>query len=158
DGNPYELYDYRQGEYRTRGDGDTLARLRLQETQSPKVTMQGVSDCRAFSTGYKFTLRDHYREELNQAYVLTGIWHNARQGDTYRSDSGDDFDYENRFECIPYSTPYRPARVTPHPIVYGSQTAVVVGPSGEEIYSDKYGRVKVQFHWDRQGKKNENSS
>ena len=157
-GTPYELYDYRQGEYRTRGDGDTLARLRLQETQAPTVTASGVSDCRAFSTGYKFTLRDHYRDDLNQAYVLTSLWHSARQGGSYRSGEDVEYNYENRFECIPFSTPFRPARVTPHPIVYGTQTALVVGPSGEEIYCDKYGRVKVQFFWDREGKKDENSS
>jgi type VI secretion system secreted protein VgrG len=157
-GTPYELYDYRQGEYLTRGDGDTLARVRLQETQAPKLTAYGVSDCRAFCTGYKFTLQEHYREDLNQPYVLTSLSHFARQGGSYRSGENVEYIYENRFEAIPYSTPYRPPRVTPHPVVYGSQTAVVVGPSGEEIYCDKYGRVKVQFHWDREGKKNENSS
>jgi type VI secretion system secreted protein VgrG len=157
-GSPYELYDYRQGEYRTRGDGDTLARLRLQETLAPQVTVHGVSDCRAFTTGYKFTLKEHYRDDLNQAYVLTSLWHNARQGGSYRSGEDLEYIYENRFECLPYSTPYRPPRVTPHPLIYGSQTAVVVGPAGEEIYTDKYGRVKVQFHWDREGKKDENSS
>jgi type VI secretion system secreted protein VgrG len=157
-GTPYELYDYRQGEYRTRGDGDSLARIRLQETQAPAVVARGVSDCRAFSTGYKFTLRDHYREDLNQAYVLTSLWHTARQGGSYRSGEDEQFNYENHFECIPFKTPFRPARVTPHPVVYGSQTAVVVGPAGEEIYTDKYGRVKVQFHWDREGKKDANSS
>jgi type VI secretion system secreted protein VgrG len=157
-GNPYELYDYRQGEYKTRGDGDSLARIRLQETQTPTVVAHGVSDCRAFATGYKFALHEHYRDDLNQAYVLTSLWHNVRQGGSYRSGDSEEYIYENRFECIPFNTPYRPPRVTPHPIVYGTQTAVVVGPSGEEIYCDKYGRVKVQFHWDREGKKDENSS
>ena len=71
---------------------------------------------------------------------------------------GEELTYRNSFECIPFSTPYRPPRVTPEPFVQGCQTAVVVGPGGEEIYTDKYGRVKVQFHWDREGKKNENSS
>ena len=71
---------------------------------------------------------------------------------------GEELTYRNSFECIPFSTPFRPARVTPEPFVQGCQTAVVVGPGGEEIYTDKYGRVKVQFHWDREGKKNENSS
>jgi type VI secretion system secreted protein VgrG len=155
---PYELYDYRPGEYRTRGDGDSLARIRLQETQMPAVAGHGASDCRAFTSGAKFTLREHYREPLNQAYVLTSVRHSARQGGNYRSGDETEFHYENSFTCIPYSTPYRPARVTPHPIVHGAQSAVVVGPAGEEIFTDKYGRVKVQFHWDREGKKNENSS
>ena len=155
---PYELYDYRPGEYRTRGDGDSLARIRLQEAQTPGVAAHGTSDCRAFTSGYKFTLREHYREALNQAYVLTSVRHSARQGGNYRSGDETEFQYENAFECIPYSTPFRPGRTTPHPIVHGAQTAVVVGPEGEEIFTDKYGRVKVQFHWDREGKKNENSS
>src|SRR5262249_15127350 len=69
--------------------------------------------------------------------------------------------YHARFTCIPYGegqAPYRPPRLTPKPIVHGSQTAIVVGPSGEEIFTDKYGRVKVQFHWDREGKYNSTSS
>jgi type VI secretion system secreted protein VgrG len=155
---PYELYDYRPGEYRTRGDGDALARIRLQEAQAPAVAAHGNSDCRAFTSGYKFTLKDHYRDALNQAYVLTSVRHSARQGGNYRSGDETEFHYENGFTCIPYSTPYRPSRITPHPIVHGAQTAVVVGPDGEEIFTDRYGRVKVQFHWDREGKRNENRS
>src|SRR5262249_2594202 len=68
------------------------------------------------------------------------------------------FVYSNAFECVPASVPFRPLRLTPKPNVQGCQTAVVVGPSGEEIFTDKYGRVKVQFFWDREGKKNEDSS
>jgi type VI secretion system secreted protein VgrG len=68
------------------------------------------------------------------------------------------FSYANNFTCIPFDTPYRPPRNTPKPEVRGTQTAIVVGPAGEEIYPDKYGRVKVQFHWDRKGKRNEDSS
>src|SRR5262249_43425535 len=66
--------------------------------------------------------------------------------------------YSNAFICIPDSVDYRPSRQTPRPVVRGVQTAVVVGPHGSEIYTDKYGRVKVQFFWDRRGKKDENSS
>src|SRR5439155_1317895 len=66
--------------------------------------------------------------------------------------------YDNTFTCVPFAVPFRPARVTPRPVVYGSQTAVVVGLAGEEIDTDKYGRIKVQFHWDREGKKDQNSS
>src|SRR5207237_8979689 len=66
--------------------------------------------------------------------------------------------YANSFRCIPAALPYRPLRRTPQARVEGTQTAVVMGPSGEEIFTDKYGRVKVQFFWDRQGKKDANSS
>jgi type VI secretion system secreted protein VgrG len=92
--------------------------------------------------------------------VLTAVSLDASQGGDFRSGAvaGEEFDFRNHFECIPYSTPFRPARVTPRPVISGAQTAVVVGQSGEEIWTDKYGRVKVQFHWDRYGKADENSS
>jgi type VI secretion system secreted protein VgrG len=156
--NPYEIYDY-PGEYRIRAEGDRLARIRLQEQTLPCVVSQGSSGCRHFTSGFKFTLEDHYRKDLNQPYLVTAVRHTAHQTDyQVGGGGGDEMTYQNNFECIPFSTPFRPARVTPQPFVQGCQTAVVVGPGGEEIYTDKYGRVKVQFHWDREGKKNENSS
>jgi type VI secretion system secreted protein VgrG len=122
--------------------------------------MQGAGGCRYFSTGFQFTLQDHYRTDLNQPYLLTAMRHVASQGDDYESghQTGEGLTYRNTFECIPFSTLFRPARLTPQPTVQGCQTAVVVGPAGQEIHTDNYGRVKVQFHWDREGKKNENSS
>lgn len=158
--NPYEIYEF-PGEYRVRPAGDKLAKIRLQEQTVPGAVIQGGGGCRYFSSGYKFTLEDHYRANLNQAYVLTAVRHIATQGGSYQVGGGggaEELTYRNSFECIPFSTPYRPPRVTPEPFVQGCQTAVVVGPGGEEIYTDKHGRVKVQFHWDREGKKNENSS
>jgi type VI secretion system secreted protein VgrG len=157
--NPYEIYEY-PGEYRVRPDGESLAKIRLQEQTTPAIVFQGAGGCRYFNTGYQFTLKDHYRSDLNQAYLLTSIRHMASHGAGFQvgGAAGEEPTYRNSFECIPFSTPYRPPRVTPEPKVQGCQTAVVVGPGGEEIYTDKYGRVKVQFHWDREGKKNENSS
>jgi len=155
--NPYEIYEY-PGEYRVRGDGDRLARIRLQEQTTPCVVSQGASGCRHFSCGTKFTLEDHYRKDLNTDYLITSVRHVATQTDYQAGGSGEELTYRNSFECIPAAVPFRPQRVTPQPFVQGCQTAVVVGPGGEEIYTDKYGRVKVQFHWDREGKKNENSS
>jgi type VI secretion system secreted protein VgrG len=157
----YELYDY-PGEYTKRAAGDNLVRVRLQETETPYQVAYGSSDCRAFTSGYKFNLTDHYRGSQNQPYALTLVRHSASQGGDFRSRSmatnDDEFSYRNNFECIPGSTPFRPSRLTPEPVVQGAQTAVVVGPSGEEIFTDKYGRIKVQFHWDREGKLDENSS
>src|SRR5262249_360104 len=66
--------------------------------------------------------------------------------------------YRNQYRCIPADVPFRPPRTTPRPVVHGSQTAIVTGPAGMEIYPDEHGRVKVQFHWDREGKHDENSS
>lgn len=154
----WEIYDF-PGEYAKRADGDKLVKVRLQEQQTPKCTARGTSDCRSFGVGYKFTLTEHYRGDLNQDYVLTALRHSGHHNLGFTSGTGDtDPVYENSFECVPASTPIRPQRRTPVPVVQGCQTAMVVGPDGEEIFTDQYGRVKVQFHWDREGKKNENSS
>src|SRR5215470_7468680 len=155
--NPYEIYEY-PGEYRVRGDGDRLARVRLQEQTARTSISQGASGCRHFTSGFQFALQDHYRKDLNTPYLLTAVRHAATQGSYEAGGTSEELSYRNSFECMPFSIPYRPQRLTPQPFVQGCQTAVVVGPGGEEIYTDKYGRVKVQFHWDREGKKNENSS
>lgn len=157
----YEIYDF-PGDYLKRTDGNTLTRMRLEEHQSSQTLGHGESNCRAFGVGYKFELEDHYRQDLNQEYVLTALHHSGRYSQDYGSGSGGagaaEAAYHNRFECVPAETPIRPARRTPVPVVQGCQTAVVVGPAGEEIFTDKYGQVKVQFHWDREGSHNENSS
>jgi type VI secretion system secreted protein VgrG len=156
--NPYEIYEF-PGEYGVRGEGNRLAKIRLQEQSAPLAVTTGRSTCRHFGSGLKFTLQNHYRKDQNQQYLLVGVKHTASQPN-YDVGSGTDEEssYTNDFTCIPFSTPYRPQRATPASIVQGCQTAVVVGPAGEEIYTDNHGRVKVQFHWDREGKKNENSS
>ncbi len=156
--NAWELFEY-PGAYRRRSEGEARVRLRLQETEASRVAVRGASDCRAFASGFHFELTDHYRSDHNQLYLFTGVQHSAQQGAEFRSGTEQTgFEYRNRFECLPRTTPFRPARVTPRPVVHGAQTAVVVGKAGEEIWTDKYGRVKVQFHWDRYGKKDENSS
>ncbi len=159
--NAYEIYDY-PGEYSGRSDGDRLARIRLQEQGARGAVHQGVGGCRWFSAGSQFALEDHYRADLNQTYLLLSVRHSATQGSDYEaggsSASDEEFTYRNTFECMPFAVPYRPERITARPVVHGCQTAVVVGKSGEEIYTDEHGQVKVQFHWDREGKKNENSS
>jgi type VI secretion system secreted protein VgrG len=155
-----EIYDY-PGEYREKGQGERLVGLRMEEEQTPLIVISGAGTCAGFTPGYRFDLRDHYRRDFNKSYVLTSVNHWAVQGSNYRStaeQAAGGYQYANRFQCLPHPTAYRPARVTPTPVVRGSQTAIVVGPAGEEIYVDKYGRVKVQFHWDREGKYNENSS
>jgi type VI secretion system secreted protein VgrG len=157
--NPYEIYDF-PGEHQVVADGNRISKIRLQEQQVPAAVSQGMSVCRHFSAGFKFTLEDHFRDDQNQSYLLTTVNHSATQGGGYAAGNEADGDssYTNSFECIPFKTPFRAQRVTPQPFVQGCQTAIVVGPAGEEIYTDQHGRVKVQFHWDREGKKNENSS
>jgi type VI secretion system secreted protein VgrG len=153
----FEIYDY-PGEYLTKGAGESLARVRMQEEEAEHYVAHGTSQCRMFVSGCKFTLEDHPRQDMNTDYVLMEIQHTAVTDAFPSTRAAEGESYSNTFTCIPLSVPFRPYRVTPRPTVKGLQTAVVVGPSGEEIYSDKYGRVKVQFFWDRLGKKNENSS
>ena len=154
----YELFDY-PGDYENRSQGEALAKLRMQEEEAGHLIARGSSVCRAFTSGYRFELQDHYRGDMNTSYLLTTVQHDASAGTTYGSGvEGGGERYSNQFTCIPASVPYRPARITPKHVVQGPQTALVVGKEGEEIWVDKYGRIKVQFYWDRVGKKDENSS
>jgi type VI secretion system secreted protein VgrG len=150
-----EIYDY-PGKYSKLSDGERYASLRLQEKAAAQEVVRGVGKCRAFRSGYEFDLSEHYRADSNQTYFLKSVWHSAHGGG-YRT-SGGEAEYSNEFECVPASIPFRPASRTPKPVVQGSQTALVVGPSGEEIFTEKNGQVKVQFHWDRVGQRDENSS
>ena len=156
----FEVYDY-PGDYTKKGEGDHLVKLRIEEEETPHVVVHGNGICRAFTSGYRFDLKEHTRKEQNKAWLLTDVQHSATVGDAYHTahgGGGEGETYSNQFVCIPALVPFRPPRHTPKPFVQGPHTAVVVGPSGEEIYTDKYGRVKVQFFWDRKGKKDENSS
>jgi type VI secretion system secreted protein VgrG len=153
---PWEHYDY-PGGFSEKGDGDRLARVRLECAESLARIVRGSSTCAGFRPGFKWTLEEHYRRDLNSEYLLLGVRTDVRAGDYTSWDEGG-FTYRNEFVAIPATAPYHPPRITQRPQVVGSQTAVVVGKSGEEIWVDKYGRVKVQFHWDREGKKDENSS
>jgi type VI secretion system secreted protein VgrG len=174
DNSKYELYDW-PGEYAQRfdgvdkGGGDRSAdiqkifqdnkrtvEIRMQQEALSGLLSRGGSNCRQLTSGHKFTLEKHFNGD--GPYVLTKIRHTATGSGDYRAGETLAFRYENRFECIPSALPFRPSQDTPKPIVQGSQSAVVVGPAGEEIFTDKYGRVKVQFHWDREGKMNQDSS
>jgi type VI secretion system secreted protein VgrG len=151
-----ELYDY-PGDFTVMDEGQRYARVRLEAHEARQQVVRGAGTCRAMQSGYRFDLKDHYRKEVNQTYQIVSVHHQARAGD-YRSWDTAPLDYDNEFVCIPHSVPYRPPRTTPRPHVGGHQTAVVVGKAGEEIWVDKNGRIKVQVHWDRLGKKDENSS
>jgi type VI secretion system secreted protein VgrG len=152
-----ELFDY-PGLYTTKDQGDTIAKLRMQEEEAGYMVASGQSNCRGMMSGFSFTLKNHYRDDQNKNYLATEVRHTASAGDTYTADATGAETYVNSFTCIPASVAYRPARITPKPFVQGPQPALVVGKSGEEIWVDKYGRVIVQFYWDRLGQKNENSS
>jgi type VI secretion system secreted protein VgrG len=138
-------------------DNKRTVKLRMEAEAAQSLTIHGSSGCRNFVAGYKFTLDRHFDADDN--YVLVAVTHDASLVDAYRTGSnGSDLNYSNAFTCIPFQLPYRPPRRTPKPFIQGVQNALVTGPPGEEIFPDKYGRVKVQFYWDRQGKKDANSS
>ena len=98
------------------------------------------------------------RHDQNGSYAITHLSHSAHSGGVHESGQDESAHYSNLFRAVPASVKFRPLRVTPKPLMQGSQTAIVTGKSGEEIYCDKYGRVKVQFHWDRVGKYDEKTS
>jgi type VI secretion system secreted protein VgrG len=137
-------------------DSERTIKVRMEQEAVGSLEIRGTSNCGQFVDGHQFTLKRHF--DADGQYVLTRVEHDARLDGDYRTDQGPAFTYENRFDCIPGALPYRPLRLTSKPIIAGIQTATVVGPPGEEIYCDKYGRVKVQFHWDREGKKDADSS
>jgi type VI secretion system secreted protein VgrG len=153
-----EVYDY-PGEYADLSDGQRYSRVRMEEQEVDLFVVEGSGRVRAFSPGYTFTLQGHFRSDTNIEYLLTAASVEAFDK-TYRlgHSEGDPFSFTSAFAGIPTTQAYRPPRRAARPVVYGSQTAVVVGTSGSEIYSDNYGRVKVQFYWDRLGTKDENSS
>ncbi|MGB8457375.1 MAG: type VI secretion system tip protein TssI/VgrG [Candidatus Acidiferrum sp.] len=154
----YEVFDY-PGEYTKKAEGESRTQIRMQEEEAIHLIGVGSGSCRAFASGYLFDLSGHARTDQNQTYLLTEVQHSATVGNSYMgAGTESDEHYSNHFKCIPDSVPYRPQRHTPRPFVQGPQTAVVTGKSGEEIWTDKYGRVKVQFFWDREGKKDEKSS
>jgi type VI secretion system secreted protein VgrG len=142
----FRIYEY-PGNYGVTGDGEKISDKRIEMYELPQKILKGEGFCRAFIAGYKFDLEEHERQDMNISYVLKQLSVNADQDE-----------YRNTFEAFPADVPFRPARTAAKPKIVGTQTAIVVGKSGEEIWTDQYGRVKVQFHWDQEGKRDENSS
>lgn len=127
--------------------GPTRARIRLEEHHSESRLGRGESHCHHLTPGHTFTLTGHPRADLNTSHAVRSVHHQA-----------DHAGYVNSFETTPPTVPFRAPRLTPRPVVAGSHTAQVVGPAGEEIWTDAHGRIKVQFPWDRLGKKDDKSS
>ena len=154
----YEIYDY-PGEYKQSADGDHYSRVRIEELQAQHETLEGQGNAAGLATGALFKLTDYPRADQNREYLVASA-HYTLQSDEYESGPGalSESLYECRFSVIDAQQPYRPPRVTPKPVVQGPQTAIVTGPEGEEIWTDEHGRVKCQFHWDRYGSYDEQSS
>ncbi len=162
-----EIYDY-PGAYSQRFDGiekgggdnpsdvqkifednKRTVGIRMEQDTVAGIELQGESNYLGLTAGHKFTLQRHFTDD--GTYIVTSVTLHCEQ--EYIPDADPpQLEASNEFSCIPLELPYRPQQITPKPVIHGTQTAVVVGPAGEEIFTDKYSRVKVQFHWDRQGK------
>jgi type VI secretion system secreted protein VgrG len=141
-----QVFEY-PGGYKVKGDGEGRVKLRIEAHELEGKLVKGQSGVRAFRSGAKITVAEHVRDDLNADYVLRWVSHSA---------SG--FRYSNSFEAFPADKPFRPPVTTRKPRIGGAQTAVVVGKSGEEIFTDQYGRIKVKFFWDRLGTPDDKAS
>jgi type VI secretion system secreted protein VgrG len=144
----FEIYDY-PGEYTEPASGTKYAKYRMEELYWQYEISHGRTVDRSTRTGYKFKLKDHPVGALNKDWLVIGTRLRARNNLAQSGGTFSGADYECDFSVIPAATQYRPPRTTPLPTIAGPQTAIVVGPSGEEIHTDALGRVKLQFHWDR---------
>ena len=140
------IYEFGTGSA-TASESTAKAKIRVDAAQVTSTLFRGDSFAYSLNAGTSFTLSDHFVTSLNALHVVRRVHHTAR----------DDL-YSNSFEAFPAASAFRPPMVTPLPRAMGSETAKVVGPSGEEIWTDQYGRIKVQFPWDRDGKGDDKSS
>jgi type VI secretion system secreted protein VgrG len=156
-GSTGEIYDY-PGRYPNAGEGKHFVQIRLEELHADYELAHGVTNARGLGAGELFKLTGYPRTEQNQEYLVVAASHHLQYSDYESLDAGSPSTYDCSFTALASKVPFRPRRLTPKPVVQGVQPALVVGPAGDEIYTDEYGRVKVHFYWDRHDKKNENSS
>jgi type VI secretion system secreted protein VgrG len=154
----FEVFDY-PGSYLVRDRGSYLTRLRLEAEEAQHHRISGAGSWVGMEPGKRFVLAPDRsdRSANNETYFITEVRHSAREP-RYFPGAEDPASYSNQFCGIPYKTPFRPERLTQWPVMHGPQTATVVGPPGETIHTDEYGRVKVLFHWDRHGKRDDTAS
>ncbi|MDF5952478.1 type VI secretion system tip protein VgrG [Pseudomonas aeruginosa] len=161
-----EDYDY-PGRFVDRQRGKLLSQRALERHRADRRLGEGVSDQPLLVSGHFLEIAEHPRAEWNDLWLLSEVFHEGKQPQVLEenvtsdtSASTDDFQqgYRNRFLATPWEVFFRPPLEHPKPRVLGSQTAVVTGPPGEEIHCDRYGRVRVQFHWDREGQGDDKSS
>lgn len=153
----YPLYDY-PGTYVQSSDGEHYAQTRIEALQSLHERIELSGNARGLGVGNLFNLTGFSRQDQNREYLIVGIHYYVVQESLETGGSGGSAQFESHLTCIDAQQSFRPLPKTQRPIVQGPQTARVVGPAGEEIWTDQYGRVKVHFHWDRHDQSNENSS
>jgi type VI secretion system secreted protein VgrG len=154
----FEMFDY-PGEYSVRAEGEVLVGVRREEVQVESELYQGTGNDSRLAVGSLFRVTGHPRQSVNEAeFLITGATHSLKANPLRSQAAGSVPTYHCSFTAIDTRRAFRAASRTPKPAVQGPQTAVVVGPDDQEIWTDKYGRVKVQFPWDRFGASDENSS
>ncbi len=152
-----EVYDY-PGAYTEVNVGTQRTDVRVEELQTQYTLINGHGNARGIQPGMEFTLNDFYFAEENVPHVVVSANYTINGDDLGSNGHGQKVIFDVNFVALNSKQQFRPRRMTPKPVISGSQTAIVVGKEGEEIWTDKYGRIKVQFHWDREGGRNENSS
>jgi type VI secretion system secreted protein VgrG len=158
DSSKFEIYHY-PGKYTETSDGAEYAKKRIEELQAQYEVITADSDSRSICAGCTFKLVSHTRDDQNREYLITSTNYKIASPEFYSDGQGSNEEFCScEFTAIDKNQPYRTPRITSKPSIQGPQTAMIVGPSGEEIYTDEFGRVKVQFHWDRYGEADENSS
>src|SRR5450631_250864 len=153
----YEMFDYPADLAKPqRTESERIAKIRIEELQSYQSVASGQGNAAGLTTGFRFKLEDYPRADLNHDYLIVGTVVTVHS-DAHGSGAAGEVEFSISVEAVDATEQFRPARVTPKPLIQGAQTAIVVGGSGDEIFTDKYGRVKVQFYWDRQGNKDDKS-
>lgn len=137
--------------------GKDLVKIRLEAEETKRDTVLGSSDCSSFYAGGKFKLAKHESASEKDSYIIVGIHHRVTDNSFFAGEEGQS-EYGNDFACIPASVHFRPEQEHRRPQMRGPQSAIVVGPAGEEIFIDEHCRIKVQFYWDREGKNDENTT
>ena len=152
------LFDY-PGRYTNTDLGKEHAPEWMAGHRVESQQISGSSDVMRLATGFSFHIKEHPRKEINQEYTLLSVYHRGHDPQVYEEEASPEqpTTYQNNFTCIARNVVFKAPKMPP-PIVDGPQSAVVVGPKDEEIFTDKLGRIKVQFHWDRYGEKNEKST
>ena len=153
----YPLYDY-PGTYVQSADGEHYARTRIEALQTLHEQIEFSGNARGLGSGHLFSLTGFSRQDQNREYLIVGIRYHIVQESLESGSGSGAAQFSSSLNCIAAQQSFRPLASTHRPIVKGPQTALVVGPKGEEIWTDQYGRVKVHFYWDRHDQSNENSS
>jgi type VI secretion system secreted protein VgrG len=152
-----EIYDY-PGKFMTKDQGTRYAKLRLEEQEARLRTIHGNTSAVTLVPGYRMTVEKHFDADVNTSYIVLSSTLAFRQNSQDSDIVGETSSADCDFSAIPFRVPYRPPKRHEKPLIHGVQTAIVCGPAGSEIHCDNFGRVKVQFHWDRIGTKKDNSS